>query len=186
MRLLLHGSTKLGLANTACPFVAAPRPQKALLHLCSASAVPFTTRASLAPLLAHPLQTFVNSGAYLFKEILDGNWQSYLASLVPVGVAVGISYQLCIGLELEIQVAVLRSFAQMLSLGLLLKFLFAENAAWSLLGIIVMVCMHTLSQFFPFVIAYCNWFKQWTFCDPSVMCHDKSQCLTSLRCKVDG
>eukprot|EP00250_Pteridium_aquilinum_P015908 c22834_g1_i2 orf=192-653(+) len=138
MRLLLHGSTKLGLANTACPFVAAPRPQKALLHLCSASAVPFTTRASLAPLLAHPLQTFVNSGAYLFKEILDGNWQSYLASLVPVGVAVGISYQLCIGLELEIQVAVLRSFAQMLSLGLLLKFLFAENAAWSLLGIIVM------------------------------------------------
>eukprot|EP00250_Pteridium_aquilinum_P015910 c22834_g1_i4 orf=192-920(+) len=59
MRLLLHGSTKLGLANTACPFVAAPRPQKALLHLCSASAVPFTTRASLAPLLAHPLQTFV-------------------------------------------------------------------------------------------------------------------------------
>lgn len=134
---LLHG-WKPGLANSACRFAGVPRLQ-ASLHLCSAIAIPVNARASLATLCAHPLKTVINSGTYLHKELLVGNWQSYLVSLVPVGVAVGISFQLCIGLEFEIQVAVLRSFAQMLSLGLLLKFFIEENIVWSLVGIIVMV-----------------------------------------------
>ncbi|MCO5546905.1 hypothetical protein L7F22_000343 [Adiantum nelumboides] len=81
----------------------------------------------------------VATRTYLRKELLDGNWTSYLVSLVPAGIAIGVSYQLCIGLEFEIQMAVLRSFAQMLSLGLLIKFLGGESTIWSFLGICVMV-----------------------------------------------
>ncbi|KAI5058083.1 hypothetical protein GOP47_0026253 [Adiantum capillus-veneris] len=134
---LLRGM-KLAHAAAVCQVARAPRSQAHSIF-CSASVVPNSSHTSFAPLLAHPFKSFVTSGAYLCKELLDGNWKSYLVSLVPVGISVGISCQLCIGLEYEIQVAVLRSFAQMLTLGLILKSLCGKNAIWSFLGIILMV-----------------------------------------------
>lgn len=143
LRIVPHLQLQFGkdaLANAGSParFVAAPPRLQPPQRRCISN---LPVSASLAPLLAHPQKTLANCGAFLYKELIDGNWQSYLVSLAPVAVAVGVSYQLCVGLEGEIQVAVLRSFAQMLSLGLLLKFMFEGHALWSILGILIMVIL---------------------------------------------
>lgn len=98
--------------------------------------------ASLHPPSLHLPHALVNYRNYVFKELLDGKWQGYLVSLAPIAIAIGVSHQLCIGLEAEIQVAVLRSFAQLLILGWSLKFILnGEYVLWSILGVFVMVLL---------------------------------------------
>eukprot|EP00249_Psilotum_nudum_P034052 c5234_g1_i1 orf=117-785(+) len=102
-----------------------------------------------ASLLSSPARSVVKIGHYLMAEFSNGKWQGYLVALAPVTIAAGVSNQLCIGMEKEIQVAVLRSFVQLLTVGFILQLIIeGGHLLLGVFGIVAMVLLagHTAGE----------------------------------------